>query len=224
MPGKIELRFKSDKLGDYPLDKEVITIGRREDNDIQINNLAVSGHHAKILSLFDDAFLEDLSSTNGTFVNGQRVDKHPLKNGDIISIGKHELRYINYGRRSDDDFEKTVIISRPAASKMAATGAAPAAPVAKAPDLSRARLQILNGKNAGKQMPLDKPSVKLGATGLQVVINRRPDGHFIVVADRQDTTKVVKVNGVDLGAGTVRLQNHDIIEINQLKIEYFIVD
>ena len=232
MPGKIELRFKSEKLGEFTLDQEVTTIGRREDNDIQINNLAVSGHHARILSIFEDSFLEDLGSTNGTFVNGKRVEKHPLKNGDIITIGKHELRYINYARRADTDFEKTVIIGAKAnpgatiapgfGSTMAATPSPKPEP-APAPDYSKACLQVINGKNAGRKMPLEKTSVRLGVPGLQVVVNRRPDGHFIVVAERQDDSHAVRVNGKDLGAGTLQLQNHDVIEINQLKIEYFIV-
>jgi pSer/pThr/pTyr-binding forkhead associated (FHA) protein len=72
-----------------------MTIGRKDDNDIRIDNLAVSGHHAKLLTIFDDSFLEDLDSTNGTYVNGRPITKHPLKNGDVIVIGKHELRYIN---------------------------------------------------------------------------------------------------------------------------------
>ena len=95
MPGKLEFSFNSSRLGDFVLDKEVMTIGRKDDNDISIENLAVSGHHAKILTIFDDSFLEDLDSTNGTYINCQPITKHPLKNGDVIVIWKHELRYIN---------------------------------------------------------------------------------------------------------------------------------
>ena len=111
MPGKLEFSFNSSRLGDFPLDKEVMTIGRKDDNDIRIENLAVSGHHAKLLTIFDDSFLEDLDSTNGTYVNGQPIRKHPLKNGDVIVIGKHELRYINESMSTGDD-DKTVLIRR----------------------------------------------------------------------------------------------------------------
>lgn len=81
MPGKLEFSFNSSSLGEFVLDKEVMTIGRKEDNDIRIENLAVSGHHAKLLTIFEDSFLEDLNSTNGTYVNGKPIDKHPLRNG-----------------------------------------------------------------------------------------------------------------------------------------------
>ncbi len=77
MPGKLEFSFNSSKLGEFVLDKEVMTIGRKEDNDIRIENLAVSGHHAKLLTIFEDSFLEDLNSTNGTFVNGKPDRKAP---------------------------------------------------------------------------------------------------------------------------------------------------
>ena len=111
MPGKLEFSFNSSRLGDFPRDKEVMTIGRKDDNDIRIENLAVSGHHAKLLTIFDDSFLEDLDSTNGTYVNGQAIRKHPLKNGDVIVIGKHALRYINESMSAGDD-DKTVLIRR----------------------------------------------------------------------------------------------------------------
>ncbi|MBT6993303.1 MAG: FHA domain-containing protein, partial [Gammaproteobacteria bacterium] len=112
MPGKLEFSFNSSKLGEFPLDQEVMTIGRKEDNDIRIENLAVSGHHAKLLTIFDDSFLEDLDSTNGTFVNGKAIEKHPLKHGDVITIGKHELRYFNEASSLGMDEDKTVLIRR----------------------------------------------------------------------------------------------------------------
>ena len=111
MPGKLEFSFNANRLGEFILDKEVMTIGRKDDNDICIENLAVSGHHAKLLTLFDDSFLEDLNSTNGTYVNGHAISKHPLKHGDVIVIGKHELRYINKSLSTADD-DKTVLIKR----------------------------------------------------------------------------------------------------------------
>jgi pSer/pThr/pTyr-binding forkhead associated (FHA) protein len=75
--------------GEFQLEKERISIGRKPDNDIQIDNLAVSGKHALIITILDDSFLEDLGSTNGTYVNGKLVKKHALRNGDVIGLGKH---------------------------------------------------------------------------------------------------------------------------------------
>lgn len=229
MPGKLEFSFNSSRLGEFVLDKEVMTIGRKDDNDICIENLAVSGHHAKLLTIFDDSFLEDLDSTNGTYVNGQPIRKHPLKHGDVIVIGKHELRYINDSRSTSDD-DKTVLIRRqPGLSPAPAPGPNLDEPLdmpasASAPDeLSSAKLQILNGKGAGKEMSLAKQSVKLGKSGAEVVqINKRPDGHFLVNLDQDNENSQLSINGEAVGARSVKLNNHDVIEINKLKIEYYI--
>jgi pSer/pThr/pTyr-binding forkhead associated (FHA) protein len=231
MPGKLEFSFNSSKLGEFILDKEVMTIGRKEDNDIRIENLAVSGHHAKLLTIFEDSFLEDLDSTNGTFVNGKPIDKHPLRNGDVITIGKHELRYVNEATGVGEDEDKTVLIRKK--PDQPAYSAAPAATdnsidfessdKSQTPALEAAKLQILNGSGAGKELPLVKPSVKLGRSGAEVVqINRRPDGHFIVCLDSPNSESQPKVNGEAIGSRAVKLENHDVIEINRLKIEYYL--
>ena len=226
MPGKLEYRFNNNKLGEFPLAKEVMTIGRADDNDIRIDNLAVSAHHAKLLNIFDDSFLEDLNSTNGTYVNGKAIDKHALKHGDIIIIGKHELRYINENKVYLGESEKTILI-RPKPEQQGYTGSgamidgdAPAKPVLG--DLNKAKLQILNGRSAGRKLSLIKESIKLGKSGNEIVqINRRPDGHFIVCISEQSHGLPPRVNGRDIGAGAIKLHNHDIIEINRLKIEYY---
>lgn len=233
MTGKLEFSFNSNKIGEFALDKEVMTIGRKEDNDIRIENLAVSGHHAKLLTIFDDSFLEDLNSTNGTFVNGQRITKHPLRSGDVITIGKHELRYLNKNSAAiEDDGEKTVLI-RPKATATPPTYPSSVAAssheveyepvkVERSP-LETAKLQILNGSGAGKELPLRKASVKLGKAGSEVVqINKRPDGHFIVRLDHDSGKTPPRVNGEDIGARARKLENHDVIEINRLKTEYFL--
>lgn len=226
MSGKLEFSFNSSKLAEFLLDKEVITIGRKEDNDVRIENLAVSGHHARILTIFEDSFLEDLNSTNGTYVNGKPITKHPLKQGDVITIGKHELRYLNDSKQFADDGDKTVLIRRkPEATKSAVDSHE----VEYTPNLHKqaaldsAKLQILNGKSAGKELPLIKASVKLGKSGNEVVqINKRPDGHFIVSLISDDDENNPRVNGEVIGARSIKLQNHDVIEINRLKIEYYL--
>lgn len=247
MPGKLELSFNASKINDIPLDKEIITIGRKDDNDIQIENLAVSGHHAKLLTIFEDTFLEDLNSTNGTFVNGKPVQKHALQNGDIVVIGKHELRYSNQAAAFEDNFEKTVYIRRnpslneavsndgEASTAAAATveystsaddgfnKPATAAGLSAAVSLESAKLQILNGKNAGRELALAKPTLKLGRSGGNIVqINKRPDGHFIISLEETENEGQIRVNGEDVGVRSVKLNNHDVIEINRLKMEYFL--
>ncbi|HSU76949.1 MAG TPA: FHA domain-containing protein [Burkholderiales bacterium] len=102
--------------------KERTTIGRKPHNDIQIDNLAVSGEHAVIVTILNDSFLEDLGSTNGTIVNGNPIKKHFLQNNDVIELGKYKLKFVGEAAPAASgekaDFEKTMVL-RPAAMKAA---------------------------------------------------------------------------------------------------------
>ncbi|OGA55767.1 MAG: hypothetical protein A3G81_19605 [Betaproteobacteria bacterium RIFCSPLOWO2_12_FULL_65_14] len=109
-------------LKEIPLAKERTTIGRKPHNDIQIDNLAVSGEHAVIVTILNDSFLEDLGSTNGTVVNGNPIKKHFLQNNDIIELGKYKLKFVGESAPAaaeKADFEKTMVL-RPSAMKAAA--------------------------------------------------------------------------------------------------------
>src|SRR3990172_1339091 len=135
---KLILRMDGLILKNYTLAKELTTIGRKPQNDIQIDNLAVSGEHAVVVSILNDSFLEDLGSTNGTLVNGQPIKKHFLQNNDVIELGKYKLKYLHEqtGHSKAADFEKTMVL-RPGAMKAvpppaAAPSAAAAAPAAGA--------------------------------------------------------------------------------------------
>ncbi len=116
---KLILSMETTMLKEIPLNKERTTIGRKPHNDIQIDNLAISGEHAVVITILNDSFLEDLGSTNGTFVNGQSVKKHFLKNGDTIELGKYRLKYVSElpQQTSSADFEKTMILRPGAAHK-----------------------------------------------------------------------------------------------------------
>jgi len=108
-------------LKEIPLTKERTTIGRKPHNDIQIDNLAVSGEHAMIMTILNDSFLEDLGSTNGTLVNGQPIKKHFLQNNDVIEIGKYKIKYASEApsNLTQEDFEKTMVLRAPAAAAAA---------------------------------------------------------------------------------------------------------
>ena len=185
---KLVLSMNGVVQGEYELNQERLTIGRKPDNDIPIDNLAVSGKHALVITILDDSFLEDLGSTNGSYVNGKLVKKHALKDGDVIAIGKHELKYVNeHATADDDDFEKTMIIKPGSASAAVAAAQAAekavesAAPAAAAPPagggMPLGRLTVLNGPIAGKELELTKALITLGKPGTQVaVISRRPQG------------------------------------------------
>jgi pSer/pThr/pTyr-binding forkhead associated (FHA) protein len=124
---KLILTLEGATLKEYTLTKERTTIGRKAHNDIPIDNLAVSGEHAAIVTILNDSFLEDLGSTNGTLVNGQPVKKHFLQNSDTIEIGKYKLKYVNEAPATTTaaDFEKTMVLRSPPKPAAAAGPAAP---------------------------------------------------------------------------------------------------
>jgi pSer/pThr/pTyr-binding forkhead associated (FHA) protein len=124
---KLILSLDGMVLREYPLTKERTTIGRKPHNDIVIDNLAVSGEHAMIMTILNDSFLEDLGSTNGTLVNGQPIKKHFLQNNDVVELGKYKLKYAAEATAAAaaPDFEKTMVLRAPPG------GGAPAAPKAE---------------------------------------------------------------------------------------------
>ena len=135
---KLILSVDGTVLKEITLTKERTVLGRKPHNDIQVDNLAVSGEHAAIITILNDSFIEDLNSTNGTLVNGKPIKKHFLQNNDVIEIGKHKLKYFNDApvASGSADFEKTMIIRKPAAAPAApamAPAMAPAAPTAPPP-------------------------------------------------------------------------------------------
>jgi pSer/pThr/pTyr-binding forkhead associated (FHA) protein len=229
MPGSLVLTLNQSVLGEFSLDKERLLIGRKPENDIQVDNLAVSGQHAAIITILNDSFLEDLDSTNGTFVNGKLVKKHALKHGDIITVGKHELKYVNDEATTDDqDFEKTMII-RPgmashaaAAAKAAATAPPPPAGVSSQMvdgEMPLGKIQVLSGPGAGKELELKKALITLGRPGVQVaVITRRPQGYFITHVEGKHPL----VNGDTIGAQAHALKDHDVVELAGVKMEFFV--
>ena len=109
---RLILSLDGQTLAEYNMTKERYTVGRLPDNDIRIDNAAVSGHHSLIINILNDSFLEDLNSTNGTYVNGKLIKKHALQQGDVVTVGHHQLRYVDdqAADESEDEFEKTMVI------------------------------------------------------------------------------------------------------------------
>jgi pSer/pThr/pTyr-binding forkhead associated (FHA) protein len=234
---KLVLSFNGTTVREYELDQEIMTIGRKTDNDIQIDNLAVSGNHAKILTILNDSFIEDLSSTNGTFINGQKINKHALQNGEVMLIGKHELTYINESANAGDQFEKTMII-RPDADgmpeqaesdqnleksigKIASDLASAGAAGTEGPGL--AHLKLLSGTNSGKELKLTKILTTLGKPGVQVAaITRRPTGYFLIVVDAGTAGKNPLVNDTEIGKHAQPLSSGDTIEVAGVKMGFYL--
>ncbi len=235
---KLVLSMDGLVLKEIGLSKERMTIGRRPSNDIQIDNLAISGEHAAVVTILNDSFLEDMNSTNGTLVNGQPIKKHFLKNGDLVELGKYKLKYFSEAApTADPEYERTLLLRPGTLTPAAPVTASPAAvppvspPVADAQEAASllqeapsppaiGAIQILNGVNAGRELELTKTLTTLGKPGRQVaVIARRPQGYFIT---HVEGASFPSINGQVLDAQARMIKNHDVIEIAGIKMEFFL--
>ena len=246
---KLQFSLDGNSLGEFELNKERMTIGRRPANDIHIDNLAVSGEHAAITTIGNDSFLEDMNSTNGTLVNNKSIKKHVLHHNDIIEFGKYQLLYINPAQAKlpagNAGFENTVVMrptklnvvasesseKQQAPEKNETTTQSIASSVEKVESVSAnvapsenalkvARLQMLNGANSGRELILNKALTTLGKPGAQVaVVTKRQNGYFITHVEGE---KVPFINGQKIGLQAQALNDRDVIEIAGLKMEFFL--
>jgi pSer/pThr/pTyr-binding forkhead associated (FHA) protein len=248
---RLILSLDSQVLAEYNMTKERYTIGRLPDNDVRIDNPAVSGHHSLIINILNDSFLEDLNSTNGTYVNGKLIKKHALQHGDVITIGHHQLRFSDQRDVEQDEFEKTMVIPSGAhsaeqlarAEKAAAAAASRARSGARAPApepkahtetavgidpktapnaLPLAKLQVLSGAFAGRELELTKALTTLGRPGVQVAaITRRSEGYFIVHVESGKEGDYPLVNGQPIGAQARKLNDNDVVQLAGVKMGFF---
>jgi pSer/pThr/pTyr-binding forkhead associated (FHA) protein len=216
---KLILSLDGDVINEYQLDKNVITIGRRPDNDIHIENLSVSGYHAKVLTILNDSFIEDLESANGTIISNKKITRQPLVNNNSISIGNHELKYINTSTKDKGDFVETMVI-KPGNTSPIKTKATVHAISATKP--APAKLRIMSGENKGKELPLTKILTTLGSPNIQVAaITHRPTGYFLIVVDAGKESKMPMVNGVEINKEHP-LTDTDIIDVGGIKMAFFL--
>ena len=224
---RLILSLDGQVMAEYNMNKERYTIGRLPDNDIRIDNPAVSGHHSLIINILNDSFLEDLNSTNGTYVNGKLIKKHALQHGDVITVGHHQLRFVEDDEAQQDEFEKTMVIqpsARPVDKIQQATGETATRRTLGngASALKKARLQVLSGAFAGRELELTKTLTTLGRPGVQVAaITRRSEGFFIVHVDSEPNDNYPLVNGVPIGAQARRLVDNDVIQLAGVKMGFF---
>ena len=213
-------------IKEVQLTKDRTTLGRRPYNDIVIDNLAVSGEHAVLQMSGNEVYLEDLNSTNGTYINGKAVKKQLLANNDTVEIGKYKIKFINEAP-AGPTYEKTMILKPGAVLPpvKAAPGAAAAAPasaaaVAQAADLGQmnASIKVLSGAAAGRQVPLVKVVTTIGKPGVAVAaITKRP--HGFVVAHVEGSNKPT-LNGAAIGAEPVTLKNGDLLELAGTQMQF----
>jgi pSer/pThr/pTyr-binding forkhead associated (FHA) protein len=214
-------------IKEVQLTKDRTSLGRRPYNDIVIDNLAVSGEHAVLQMTGNDVYLEDLNSTNGTYINGKAVKKQLLANNDTVEIGKYKIKFIN--EVAGPTYEKTMIIKPgavlppvkpPVPAGAGASGAAPAAAAAQAADLGQvnASIKVLSGAAAGRQVPLVKVVTTIGKPGVAVAaITKRP--HGFVVAHVEGSNKPT-LNGSAIGAEPVTLKNGDMLELAGTQMQF----
>jgi hypothetical protein len=233
---RLVLTLDGQILAEYNMNKERYTVGRLPDNDIRIDNPAVSGHHSLIINILNDSFLEDLNSTNGTYVNGKLIKKHALQHGDVITVGHHQLRFVEDDDAQQDEFEKTMVIQpsqRPVEKIQQARAKAEDVSTATATNIRRqlpegaqqvkkARLQVLSGAFAGRELELTKALTTLGRPGVQVAaVTRRADGFYIVHVESDKPDNYPLVNGTPIGAQARRLSDNDVIQLAGVKMGFF---
>ncbi len=235
---KIIIKFNNEVIDHIDLKQGDMKIGRKPGCEIMIDNLAISGEHANIFTVGEDSFIQDMGSTNGTFVNNKKITKHHLKNGDAIVIGKHTLVYLTESARArePDDFAKTVIISPAAREPMEPRPVpTPAPPVAsEAPAITVETLKkdapsprvdrhgalfVLSGVNSGKRIELMKKITNLGRTGKRAgTIAQIGDGYLLTPGDDEHPM----LNGKPIPKAGSRLKNGDLIEVAGTRLQFYL--
>jgi pSer/pThr/pTyr-binding forkhead associated (FHA) protein len=218
--GKLVVSLDGVVIKEVQITKDKTTLGRRPYNDIVIDNLAVSGEHAVLQMVGADVFIEDLNSTNGTYINGKAVKKQLLSHNDTVEIGKYKIKFMV---EDGTDYEKTMIMK---------PGARPPTPGAQAPNsgfggsgfgslgasTTPAAIRVLNGAAAGREVALTKVVTTVGKPGVQVAsITKRPGGY--VLAHVEGTLQPT-VNGNPVLGETVHLKNGDVIELAGTQMQF----
>lgn len=200
-------------IKEVPLTKERTTVGRRPYNDVVIDNLAVSGEHAAFLRSGGDVDVEDLGSTNGTYVNGKSVKRQALRNGDTVEVGKYKIRFLH--EEPGQDYEKTMIFKPGMLPPL--HPASQAAPPAPAPALSAA-VRVVTGPAAGREVALTKVVTTIGKPGVAVASITKRHGGFVLA--HVDGGELPLLNGAPVGAEPVSLKNGDRIALASTEMEF----
>ncbi|MDM0044613.1 FHA domain-containing protein [Variovorax dokdonensis] len=201
------------------LSKERTTLGRRPYNDVVIDNLAVSGEHAVLHMIGGDVYIEDLHSTNGTYINGSPVKKQMLAHQDLVEVGKYKIRFLARGGVGDGEVAGTVAgagAPNGSPSDSVPLSVAPTAQMPLGGNAGAATLRVLSGAGAGREVALSKVVTTIGKPGLAVAaVTRRLQGYVVAPIDG-DTL----LNGEPLGADAVALQDGDMLELGGTRMQF----
>lgn len=212
------------KLNDHVLDhielrQGDMKIGRKPSCDVHIDNPAVSGDHANIFTIGEDSFIQDLHSTNGTFINNKKITKHHLRDGDVVTVGQHSLVYLNEKAQPRDDFAKTVVLA-PAAGRDASVAEEQSKTNTAPQQNPRGALLVLSGAGSGKRIELTKNVTNLGKTGQRSgAISSTPEGYVLTVGD---IAQKPKLNGREIPAEGAKLRNGDVIEVGGTRLQFYL--
>ena len=218
--GKLVVSLDGVVIKEVQITKDKTTLGRRPYNDIVIDNLAVSGEHAVLQMVGADVFIEDLNSTNGTYINGKAVKKQLLSHNDTVEIGKYKIKYLV---EDGTDYEKTMIM-KPGATPPSAAAYSPTVGFGASGFGSLgsgngpASIKVLNGAAAGREVQLTKVVTTVGKPGVQVAsITKRPGGY--VLAHVEGALRPT-VNGNPVVGETVHLKNGDVVELAGTQMQF----
>lgn len=207
-------------IKEVQLTKDRTTLGRRPYNDIVIDNLAVSGEHAALQMAGHEVYLEDLDSTNGTYINGKSIKKQLLRNGDAVEIGKYKIKFVS--DVASESFDKTMMV-KAGVGGMAPTPAV--APSVAAPPFGvelgeplSAAIKVLSGAAAGREVPLTKVVTTIGKPGVAVAAITRRQRGFVV--HHVEGAGNPALNGSPIGSEPLALKNGDLIELAGTQMQF----
>ncbi len=214
--GKLVVSLDGVVIKEVQITKDKTTLGRRPYNDIVIDNLAVSGEHAVLQMVGNDVFIEDLNSTNGTYINGKAIKKQLLADNDTVEIGKYKIKFL---LNDGGDYEKTMIL-KPGGFPPA-VGAGPGSSfgaLGSAAPIGPASIKVLTGAAAGREVALTKVVTTLGKPGVQVAsITKRPTGYVFAHVEGSQRPNV---NGIPLTGESIALRSGDLIELAGTQMQF----
>ncbi len=201
-------------IKEVTLAKDRTTLGRRPYNDIVIDNLAISGEHAVLHMIGADVYLEDLNSTNGTYVNARAIKKQALEHNDVIEVGKYKIRYLT-GAVVSEPIARTVLLSPSSAPIPLSSAPTVSAPLGNSA-VGAAVIRVLSGAGAGRELSLQKVVTTIGKPGVAVAaVTRRIQGYVVAPIDGGTT-----LNGEPLGMEAVALQDGDVLELGGTRMQF----
>jgi hypothetical protein len=206
---RVVLTHEGTVLKEFVLSKDRTSIGRKPQNDIRLDDPTVSGEHAVILML-QNYYIEDMNSTNGVILNGKKVTRRQLNHGDMIRIGRHELKFLD---DNAEDFENTVIIRPESGDK----GSAPSVK-AKSYEVT-----VMSGHKQGESILLSKPYTTLGKPGVQVaVVARRGKEFYLMPMTGTGSSGITPplLNGAPVSVTSQKLTTGDEIEVASVKLRF----